>query len=306
MYVAKKPSFSAAAFSLGSMLNPREIKTLLAQAGLRPRKGLAQHFLVDPEALGNIVAAGELCDRDVVVEVGPGLGTLTWELAKRASLVVALELDEKLCELLRRRSQGMANLVILQQDVLAFQAGEHLSSLEYKVIANLPYYLATAAVRHFLESELKPKLMVVTVQKEVAQSMVASPGSMGLLGVSTQFYGRPEIIAVLPPGSFYPPPRVESAVVRIDVFQRPALEVEDPVRFFQLVRAGFTAPRKQLRNSLARGLALEPASAADLLRWASLDGTRRAETLSLKEWETLYQAVESHTPEALGCLTRAP
>jgi 16S rRNA (adenine1518-N6/adenine1519-N6)-dimethyltransferase len=271
----------------------------MQEAGIQPKKGLAQHFLVAQEALRKIIAAGELSFDDVVVEVGPGLGALTGELLRRAGQVVAVELDEKLCAFLQQRFQEAGNLTVVHQDVLAFSPRDFVGNRPYKVIANLPYYLAAAAVRHFLEALPQPGLLVVTIQKEVAQGMVARPGAMSILSVGVQFYGSPKIVAVLSPQSFYPAPKVESAVVTIRVLPKPAIDVEDPGHFFAVVKAGFSAPRKQLRNALAQGLGLNTGTASDLLRTASLDATRRAETLALEEWGRLYRVVVQHAPDAL-------
>lgn len=160
----------------------------------------------------------------------------------------------------------------------------------YKVVANLPYYIASAAIRHFLEAEFKPLRMVVMVQKEVAESIAAVPGKMSILSVGVQVYGKPVIAGYVPAQSFYPPPKVDSAIVRIDVYSRPVVEIEG---FFRVVRAGFSAPRKQLRNALAQGLSIPPSAAAKILSLSGISSQRRAETLSLEEWAELYRTVVS-------------
>ena len=154
----------------------------------------------------------------------------------------------------------------------------------YKVVANLPYYITSPVLRHFLEASVKPERIVVMVQKEVAEAIMAGPGQRSVLSISVQFYGKPEIVAYVPAASFYPPPEVDSAVVKIDVYPRPPVEVDDEGRFFKLVRAGFTAARKQAANSLAQGLGLDKAEVLVWLKKAGIDPTRRAETFTLEEW----------------------
>jgi 16S rRNA (adenine1518-N6/adenine1519-N6)-dimethyltransferase len=229
-----------------------QTKKQLRSLDLRARKGLGQHFLVDDRVLRRIVSAAKLAANDTVVEVGPGLGILTKELARRAGRVIAIELDPKLASALEQALASVANVTIVNADVLESDPGALIKKAEgdaearYKVVANLPYYIATAVVRHFLEAGLKPQLVVVTVQKEVAQAMVAQPGDMSLLSVSVQFYGKPSIVDYVPARSFYPAPKVDSAIVRIDLYDRSVVAEEDVARFFEVVRGGFAAPRKQL------------------------------------------------------------
>ena len=215
------------------------------------RQALAQHFLVDQGILANIIQASDLSLDDTVVEVGPGRGVLTRELVKAAGRVVAVELDPELAASLPRRLGNPPNLTVFHADARTVDLG-HLGS--YKVVANLPYYAANPLVRRFLEAKHKPLYMVVMVQREVAESMAALPGRMSLLSVGVQFYGSPQIICIVPPTSFRPPPKVDSAVLRIDVLPNPRQEVDDVPRFFELVQAGFAAPRKQMRNSLVLGM----------------------------------------------------
>jgi 16S rRNA (adenine1518-N6/adenine1519-N6)-dimethyltransferase len=287
----------------------QSIPALLRAHGLHPRKSLGQNFLVDPVALGRIVAAAELSSDDVVVEVGAGLGTLTRPLAARAGHVIALELDGRLVEILREQLADLPNVEIVHGDVLQFSGsaslrGRTLTNRNYKVVSNLPYQITSAVLRHFLEKEPRPRLMVVTVQREVAERIVAGPGKMSLLAVSVQFYGQPRLVARIPAGAFYPPPQVDSAVVRIDVGERPAAWLEeeadagriDEAAFFRVVRAGFSQKRKTLRNSLSAGLGLSPALVEEALGQAGVKPQRRAETLSLLEW--------AHVVKMLGALPR--
>lgn len=270
-----------------------QTKALLRRFNLRAKKGLGQHFLVDDGVLETIIEAAALSPKDLVVEVGPGLGILTEELAKRAGKVIAIEVDSKLVSALSQSLGHLSNLSIISADVLEVELEElGGANLGYKVVANLPYYIAAPVLRHFLESPVKPQRMVIMVQKEVAQSIAAAPGKMSVLSIAVQFYGKPTIVANVPARSFYPAPKVDSAILSIDVYEQPIAEVEDVARFFQLVRAGFSTPRKQLRNSLALGLSLPPESAALLLNRAQISPKRRAETLTIEEWTKMYHATE--------------
>ncbi len=254
------------------------------------KKSLGQHFLVDRRAIASIVDAADISADDLVVEIGPGRGALTRPLVERAGRLVAVEMDDILADRLREKYADRPNLSVLVEDardvdIDALAPG----GAPYKVVANLPYYAASPIVRRFLEADRKPTLMVVTVQREVALEMVAKPGQMGLLSVAVQLYGAPRVVATVPPRAFRPPPKVTSSVVRIDVFPEPAVAFDSVDEFFRVVKAGFSARRKQLHNAIGRGLALEPEAARALLAEAGIDPTRRAQTLSMDEWAALYE-----------------
>ncbi len=273
----------------GSLLT--QTRRLLRQFDLRARKGLGQHFLIDGEVLKLITSAAELTPTDVVVEVGPGLGILTRELAQKAHRVIAIELDNKLAAALEQTLAPLNNVTIINDDVLKIEPENLITepASGYKLVANLPYYITSPVLRHFLEAQAKPKVMIVMVQKEVAEAIVAKPGKMSLLSVSVQFYGEPRIIGRVPAQCFYPAPKVDSAILRIEPSPQPRVAVADERSFFDLVRAGFTAPRKQLLNSLAQGLGVSKAEVLSLLERAGIAPQRRAETLSLEEWARLRQ-----------------
>lgn len=269
------------------------IPALLRAHGLRPRKGLGQNFLVDPVAQARIVEAADLSPADVVVEVGAGLGSLTRLLAAEAGHVAAVELDDTLAQILRQQVAGLPNVQVIQGDVLRV-TDFGFPHLGYKMVGNLPYYITSAVLRHFLENKPRPRLLVVTVQREVAERIVARPDDMSILAVSVQFYGEPEVVARIPAGAFYPPPQVDSAVVRIVVGEGPAVALNEGVteqEFFRAVRAGFGQKRKTLRNSLKAGLALPADEVETALERAGVDPRRRAETLSLEEWAAVTNAV---------------
>ncbi len=276
-------------------------KAMMRRLDLRARKRLGQNFLVDREVLEKVVSAAGLTPDDIVIEVGPGLGILTKELAKQAGWVIAIELDDRLAAILKQELVAVNNLAVVNKDILKIDLATFLEEqkvelpvlkeepFSYKVVANLPYYITSAVLRHFLEASFKPRLMVVMVQKEVAEAIVAEPGNMSLLSVSVQFYGKPEIVSYVPAESFYPAPEVDSAILRVKIYPRPIIAVDDIDDFFGLVRAGFCAPRKQLANSLAQGLGLPKPGALSLLDRADIIYRRRAETLSIEEWKKLWQ-----------------
>jgi len=264
-----------------------DVRQILRRHGLEPRRELGQHFLVDAGALARIVAAAELTPDDEVLEIGAGVGNLTHRLAGSAGRVVAVEIDRRFLPVLEAELADYPNVHLVVGDILALDPSDLMGEGPYKVVANLPYAITSAVLRHLLEARVPPQRMVVTVQREVAERIVARGRRMSLLAVSVQFYGRPQLLFRLRPGAFYPPPEVESAVVRIDRHLQPPVEVTDVGWFFQVVRAGFSQPRKQLSNSLASGLGISPGEAASALREAGVDPCARAERLSLEDWARL-------------------
>jgi len=270
-----------------------DVRGLLRQWNLRPSKGLGQNFLCDQAVLEKIVAAAELTPDDVVLEIGAGLGTLTELLAQAAGRVVAVELDERLIPVLQSVLTDFENITLVQGDILALDPGDLINAPnpQYKVVANLPYYITSAVLRHLLEANLKPRSMVLTVQREVAERIVAQPGQMSLLAVSVQLYGRPRLLFRIQPGSFYPAPRVESALLRVDIHPTPLVDAKNRDAFFRVVRAGFSQRRKQLHNSLAAGLGRSSEEAAAGLEKAGIDPRRRAQALSLEEWARVAQSL---------------
>lgn len=277
-----------------------QTRRLLRQSNLRARKGLGQHFLIDGEVLKLITSAAKLTPADIILEIGPGLGILTKELARQAGWVMAIELDNKLAAILEQTLASLDNVTIINEDILKIDPAALLQEqkmrfppkvnpLSYKVVANLPYYITSPILRHFLEASVKPQIMVIMVQKEVAEAIVARPGQMSVLSISVQFYGEPSIVSYVPAHCFYPAPEVDSAILRVNPYPQPAVAVTNESSFFRLVRAGFTATRKQLANSLAQGLGLPKAEVLSLLAEASIVSQRRAETLTLDEWAQLWQ-----------------
>ncbi len=274
-----------------------QVKSLLRQYNLKAKKRLGQHFLIDENVLEQIVSAAELNPQDVVIEVGPGLGFLTRELAKKAGKVIAVELDAKLVTILKKILLSLNNISIIHADILKISPSEILNKCsaagtQFKVVANLPYYITAPVLRHFLETSFRPQLMVLMVQKEVGEDIVAFSGKMSLLSVSVQFYAKPSIVAYVPAASFYPPPKVDSVVLRLDPLPEPAVVVDNVAGFFNVVRGGFSSPRKQLRNSLAHGLQISPLQATVILDRVGIEPKRRAETLKLEEWVRLWEVFQ--------------
>jgi 16S rRNA (adenine1518-N6/adenine1519-N6)-dimethyltransferase len=269
-------------------------RSLLRQFNIKPKKSLGQNFLVSDQAAERIVMAAEILPGEAVLEIGAGLGALTRHLATVATQVVAVELDQRLVLVLKHTLVGCANVQLVHGDILKLDPAA-LMPPAYKVVANIPYYITSALLRHLLEASTSPTLMVLTVQEQVAQRIVAGPGDMSLLALGVQFYGRPRIVARLKAGAFYPRPKINSAVVQIDLRPeaRPSLDVADVELFFQIARAGFSQRRKQLRNALVGGLRRSREEVDAALTRAGIDPRRRAETLSLKEWATLSRAFQS-------------
>jgi 16S rRNA (adenine1518-N6/adenine1519-N6)-dimethyltransferase len=254
---------------------------------------------VDHRILARIARAADFTTDDTVVEVGAGTGLLTALLARRASRLIAVEVDPDLAAALRERFCGHDNVLVLESDILSL-APEEILSLgggwqPYVVAGNLPYFIGSAIVRHFLAARAQPRWLLVTLQAEVARNMAAGPGRTSFLSVETQYYARPRVLFDIPAAAFRPSPKVTSAVLRLDVLDRPAVQVDDAEAFFRLVQAGFAAPRKHLRNGLAIGLKCHPAEAEAVLIEAALDPIRRAQTLTLDEWATLYSAYRRAT-----------
>ncbi|MFN8534698.1 MAG: 16S rRNA (adenine(1518)-N(6)/adenine(1519)-N(6))-dimethyltransferase RsmA [Dehalococcoidia bacterium] len=273
------------------MPHPRDVaRQLLSRHGLTAKKSLGQNFLVDPNVLDRILDGAEVEPEDTVIEVGPGLGILTRALAERTRRVIAIELDHRMIAILGETLAGLSNVEIVPADILTVDPAE-LAGGRYLVVANLPYYITSAALRHFLEARRPPERMVVMIQKEVADRIVAKPGKLSLLAVSIQVYGKPRIVTIVPPTSFLPTPDVSSAVIRVDVRPEPLIEPEEREHFFKVVSAGFSQPRKQLHNALSRGLWFEPGGATVSLEAAGIDPARRAQTLSIEEWLRLSRVI---------------
>ena len=275
-----------------------------ASAHVRPRKSLGQHWLTDRAALRRIAVAAQVTDEETVIEVGAGTGLLTGLLAERARRLIAVEVDEGLASRLSERFAADDHVSVLHRDVLATTPEELLVAgggrMPYVVVGNLPYFIGTPIVRRFLEATARPRRLIVTLQAEVAESIAASPGRMGYLSVEMQTLASAKVLFYLPPKAFKPPPKVRSAVVRLDVLEASEAEVDDREAFLALVRAGFAAPRKRLRNSLAIGLRVAASEAGGILSDADVDAEQRPAMLTLPDWQSVYFAYRGSQERGTG------
>jgi 16S rRNA (adenine1518-N6/adenine1519-N6)-dimethyltransferase len=268
------------------LTNVDDLKIALQLAGLKANKGLGQHFLVDRDSLDEVMAAGEVTEQDTVLEIGPGLGVMTLPLTRVAKRVVAVEMDQVLADLLQNNRPD--NLEVWQDDIMKAD----LTSLPagYKVVANIPYYLTSPIFRLLLESPNPPSQLSLLIQKEVAQRIVAAPGQMSVLALSVQYYGEPKLVSVVERHKFWPPPKVDSAVLQVRVYDRPVFPA-DRDRLFRLIKAGFGEKRKMLKNSLAGGFNLSIELAAQLVKEAKLrPNARMGKTLPNGSKTPIYLA----------------
>ena len=266
---------------------------MLRQHHLDPHKGLGQNFLVDQKVLKKIVAYAGVSSQDVVLEIGAGLGSLTRHLAKSAQSVVAVEIDRHLVPILTEVMQPFGNTQIVQGDILELNPAELMGGTGFIVVANIPYFITSAIIRHLLASQVKPSRIVLTMQQEVAERICAEPGDLSLLALSVQVFGTPRIGVSIPSSAFYPPPKVDSATLRVDLYEQPLLTGDQLDAFFMLAKCGFSQKRKMLRNTLSAGLHCTSPQAEELLKAAGIDPTRRAQTLDMVEWKTLVGEYEN-------------
>lgn len=263
----------------------RKIKQILAMYGAKPNSDLGQNFLIDDKYLDASLDAAAPLEGKKVLEIGPGMGVLTKKLAKFAEEVIAIEIDGRMVSILKTMCLKCTNLTVREMDIRNFDPS---NIGDYKIVANLPYYLTSHIIRKFLEEKNKPEQMVILVQKEVAERICAKPNKMNMLGISVQFYGEPTLVTVVPRDAFYPTPQVDSAIVRINLYSSPLFSDVNPDRFFRLIKAGFSEKRKQLINSLSV-LGKDREELEALLKKSEIDPQRRPETLTLAEWHTFYK-----------------
>lgn len=268
--------------------SPQVTQHILNRFKLRADKKLGQNFLIDENVVHQIVAAAELSEADTVLEVGPGIGTLTQGLAESKARVVAVELDTRLLPVLATTMNGYDNVRVVHGDILKVNIMEEVGAPSFKVCANLPYYITTPIIFALLEKRLPMERLVAMVQKEVAERMAAQPGGKeyGALSVAIQYYTEPKIAFIVPPTSFIPAPAVDSAVIVCKRREKPPVEVCDEGLFFRVVKAAFSLRRKMLSNSL-KNMGIKSERVAKWLELAGVDGKRRAETLSLEDFAKL-------------------
>jgi len=272
-----------------STIPPLDAAAVLKRFHIRADKSLGQNFLQDTSALEKIGLAAEIHEDDCVLEIGPGLGSLTRYLAVSAKEVIAIELDPDMLPPLQAVLKPYQNVRVVHGDILKTSISEIINKPDYLVVANIPYYITSAVIRHLLESETKPRRVVLTIQKEVAERICAKAGDLSLLALSVQVYGKPSIAAIIPAASFHPAPKVDSAILRIEIYNEPLIPIDLLKTFFNLIKAGFGQKRKTLRNSLSSGLHIKTTEAEALLTSAEIDFMRRAETLSIDEWKKLCE-----------------
>lgn len=272
------------------------IKNLLQDNQIRPIKRLGQNFLISRTVLHKIIQVADIQKSDVILEIGAGIGTLTKELARKAKHIVAIEKDKRMITVLKETLKNFSNVKIIQADILKLENGSIVKLLNcsnYKVVANLPYYITSPIIKKFLESENPPSQMVLMIQKEVAQRIIAKPPRMNLLAVSVQFYSKPKIISYVSKKCFWPEPKVDSAILQIAPLINADKRLINADLFFKIAKAGFSHPRKQLINNLSKKLELEKEKVKDWLFENNIEPSQRAQTLSLKDWTNLAKTFKN-------------
>lgn len=270
-----------------NLASKKAIQNLLKKYQGRPLKRLGQNFLIDKRVIKKLIRAVDLQPKDIILEIGPGIGTLTIELAKKVKKVVAIEKDLKMVEILKETLKDYENVEIVKGDILKTQNSK-LKTINYKVAGNLPFYLTAPVIRKFLElPEARPRAMVLVIQKEVGQRICAKPPQMSILAVSVQFYAKSEIISYVSKKSFWPRPKVDSAILRITPPINTDRKLINADLFFRIVKAGFSHPRKQLINNLLKELKPDREKVKDWLLKNNIRPSQRAETLTVKDWTSL-------------------
>ncbi|BBB47558.1 16S rRNA (adenine(1518)-N(6)/adenine(1519)-N(6))-dimethyltransferase RsmA [Pelolinea submarina] len=271
-------------------LSPLPVPSMLKDYGLQPKKGLGQNFLVDDTYLQRIVEAAGVTSADEVLEIGAGLGSLTRYLADAAGQVCAVEIDSRFTPVLKKVLKEFPNVNLVNADIMDTDVGQWMHQPGYLVVANIPYYITSALIRHLLEAEVKPGRIALTIQKEVAQRVCAKPGDLSLLALSVQVFGAPRVAFNIAAGAFYPAPKVDSALLLVDLYERPLIANENMKTFFGLAKSAFAKKRKMLHNALSSHAGLGGEGAGLLLEAAGISSDRRAQTLSLEEWGSLTEA----------------
>jgi 16S rRNA (adenine1518-N6/adenine1519-N6)-dimethyltransferase len=269
------------------MIKQLNIFPLMKKFGIKPKKSLGQNFLIEPAGLNKVIDAAELKPEDEVLEVGAGLGSLTYLLAQSAHHVIAVEIDQAVLAPLHEAVAGFDNVQIIEGDILKHSPDDLMEGKDYVVVANIPYYISSAIIRHLMEASKRPKRVVLTVQKEVAERVLARDGKMSLLALSVQVFGQVSMAGIIPAGSFLPAPDVDSAVLKVELFPEPLIPLANQKVFFKLAHAGFSQKRKTLRNSLSGGLGISSQKVEELLAQSNIAPQRRAETLTIPEWGEL-------------------
>ena len=274
------------------MFEQLAVSSLMRDYGIKPKKGLGQNFLIDETYLAKITEAAHIDKNTDVLEIGAGMGNLTRHLAAAARHVTAVELDRQLIPILKKVTRDFANVQIVQGDILKLPVNDLMDAPGYVVAANIPYYITSALIRYLLECTAKPNAIVLTIQREVAQRICADAGALSLLALSVQVYGSPMIAVRIPSGAFYPVPKVDSAVLTVDLYDQPMIPYKLLEPFFRLAKAAFTQKRKMLHNALAGAPDLNKEKADLLLSRTGIDPKRRAQMLTIEEWKRLTSVYE--------------
>ncbi len=284
-----------------------DLKALLIKHDLWAKKQLGQNFLIDEQILCSIIESAELKKSDNVIEVGPGTGFLTEKLLESAGNVVAIEQDSDMIRILNERFEGINGLKIINSDILKYKIESEICPAKggskncknlkseicnYKLVANIPYYITSPLLKHFLQSDNRPEMIVLLVQKEVAEKICGISGK-SLITIETQLFGRPEIIDIVPSKAFYPAPKVDSAILKIKVHKSPLVPADELKDFLRIVKFGFSQKRKKLKSSLAAGLRIKPAEAKEVLIKSGIDPDCRAENLDIEDWKHLTSKIKS-------------
>lgn len=260
---------------------------------IKPKKSLGQNFLRDEEILKKIISVANINTDDFILEIGPGEGVLTAEMAKVARKVLAIEIDHELIGNLKKRFSAKEKIEIIQADILTINLPEiiqkNIPNQKYKLIANIPYYITSKIIRLFLETTYPPTEMLLMVQKEVAERIIAKPGQLSILALSVQYYATPELLFIVPRKAFFPIPEVDSAIIKISLNKNAGLKSEDSKRFFRVVKAGFSAKRKTLANNLSASLKITKTEATTKITSLGLGANIRAQELSLAEWKKIAE-----------------
>jgi 16S rRNA (adenine1518-N6/adenine1519-N6)-dimethyltransferase len=276
-----------------------QLKNYLRSNGLKPNFTYGQNFLIDEIVLEDIVDSASVTPKDNILEIGPGIGNLTRRLCERAGFVLSVEKDPKFLPILKSIKKQHKNFRYEIEDALQFNFQEALNerrtgsekSVHYKVVANIPYYITGKILQMFMTAEFKPESITILTQKEVAHNVTALAGDLSILAISVQLYGEPKIIQVVPARSFFPAPKVDSAILQIKLFEKPKYNVSDEKKFFKVVKACFLGKRKQIHNTLKNNLHLTTEQVEEVLSKLKISPSARPQELKIEQWVKLSDEV---------------
>ncbi len=271
------------------MQDPLKAQSLLKSYGIRPKKKLGQNFLVSQAALDQILKAADLGDKEQILEIGAGLGALTRELARHDHKIIAIEYDQRFIPILHDLLKPYANVRVIQGDILQLELKDIVAPPDYIVVANIPYQITSALIRKLVEAPYPANRVILTIQKEVAERIIAQPGDLSLLALSVQIFGKPLLRSQIPPSAFFPSPAVDSCILRIDMHPEPKVPVDDIDLFFRIAKAGFSQKRKKLRNAIAAGLQISTSDVEEIMLAAKVSPSQRAQELTLDEWKRICE-----------------